>query len=203
MRLGLLGPAQGDHLSLEKAARFLRRELEADRVVYLGVDGALDRVVEAWAEQLVGDHPEDAALCRRATARCLRASPGEIDAYVAREQERSRLRMFESLPGETTRSVELFAGRVAVMIHDKAFLDEEDILPATWLMFGANPEPLVKRIGRRWFLSPGSFPGGGVMLLEDAHGWVRVSSHSGALEEIGTERLELAREVNLRVSGEG
>ena len=84
MRLGLLGPAQGDHQALEKAARFLRRELEAERVVYLGVDGALDRVVESWAEQLVGEHPEEAALCRRATARCLEASPEEIDAYVAR-----------------------------------------------------------------------------------------------------------------------
>jgi hypothetical protein len=203
MRLGLLGPAQGDPQTLERAARFLRRELEAERVVYLGVDGALDRVVESWAEQLVGEHPEDAALCRRATARCLRASPEEIDAYVAREQERARLRMFESLPGERTRSVELFAGRVAVMIHDKAFLDEEDILPTTWLMFGASPTPLVKRIGRRWFLSPGCFPEGGVMLLEDAGGLVRVSWYSGALEELGTEQLGLAREVNLRVSGEG
>lgn len=201
MRLGLLGPSQGHQETLEGAARFLRREQEAERIVYLGVDGALDVAVQRWAEQLVGEHAGEGALCRRATQRCLRASAEEIDEYVARERERAKLRMYESLPGNTTRAVELLAGKVAVLIHDKAYLDEEDILPATWLMFGKSEGPLIKRIGRRWFISPGSFPTAGVMTIEDEEGAIRVTSYSGALEETGSERLELAREVNLRVSG--
>lgn len=201
MRLGLLGPSQGHRQALEKAARFLRREQEADRVLYLGADGALEGVVRAWAEQLVGERPGEADLCRRATARCLAASPEEIDEYLAREEERARLRMFESLPADRARSVELLAGRVAVSIHDKAYLDEEDILPATWLLFGKSVEPLIKRIGRRWFLSPGSFPSAGVMLVREEEGALEVRSYSADLAELASERLEVGREVSLHVSG--
>lgn len=205
MRLGLLGPAAGALGALEKAARFLRRELGAPRVVYLGVDGALDRVVETWAEQLVGPEVADEALCHRATARCLRADAATIDEYLERERERASLRMFESLPGDTTRVVELLAGKVALMIHDKAYLEEEDILPATWLLFGRSDEPLVKRIGRRWFLAPGTLPAAGVMLIDDegVEGGLRVTTYTGALTELHSERLELTREVNLRVTGGG
>lgn len=203
MRLGLLGAAEGSQDALERAARFLRRELQATRVVYLGIDGALDRVVRSWAEKLVGRPAEEGALCQRATATCLHASAEEIDSYLAREEERSRLRMYESLPGDALRVVELLASKVAVMIHDKAYLDEEDILPATWLIFGKSHEPLVKRIGRRWFLSPGTLPHAGVMLVddEDEAGGLRVTSYSGDLQELHGERLELGREVNLRVTG--
>lgn len=189
--------------ALEKAARFLRRELGATRIVYLGTDGALDRVVQGWAEELVGPEAADDALCRRATDRCLHADPAAIDEYLAQERERANLRMFESLPGDATRVVELLAGKVAVMIFDKAYLTEEDILPATWLLFGKSDEPLVKRIGRRWFLAPGSFPTGGVLLVDDqdAEGGLRVTSYSGELVELHSEQLELTRELNLRVTG--
>lgn len=201
MRLGLLGPSQGHRQALEKAARFLRRELEAERVLYLGADGALDAMVRSWAEQLVGERAGQADLCQRATARCLDASAEEIDEYLAREQERARLRMFASLPDGPIRTVELLAGRVAVLIHDKAFLDEEDILPATWLVFGKNPQPLIKRIGRRWFLSPGSFPASGVMLLDDDEGALTVRTFSPDFQELLSERLEVGREVSLHVAG--
>lgn len=201
MRLGLLGPALGHVDALERAARFLRRKQDAERIVYLGADQSLDIVVRRWAEQLVGEDASEAALVRRATARLLEASAEEIDEYLAREAELSKLRMYESLPGEMTRAVELLAGKVAVMIYDKAYLEEEDILPATLLLFGKNDEPLIKRIGRRWFLSPGTFPRGGVMLVEDQEGAIDVTLYSTSLEEVSTERLELAREVNLRVAG--
>jgi hypothetical protein len=201
MRLGLLGPALGHADALERAARFLRRKQDAERVVYLGADQSLDQLVQRWAEQLVGEDASEAALCRRATERTAHASAEEIDEYLAREAERSRLRMYESLPGEATRAVELLAGKVALMIYDKAYLEEEDILPATLLLFGKSDEAMVKRIGRRWFLSPGSFPRGGVMLLEDQEGAIDVTIYSGSLQELSHDRLELAREVNLRVAG--
>src|SRR6478736_4895553 len=201
MRLGLLGPALGRVDALERAARFLRRKQDAERIVYLGADQSLDMVVRRWAEQLVGEDASEAVLCRRATARLVDASAEEIDEYLARETELYKLRMYESLPNESTRAVELLAGKVAVMICDKAYLEEEDILPATILLFGKNDEPLIKRIGRRWFLSPGVFPRGGVMMVEDQEGAIDVTLYSSSLEAVTTERLELAREVNLRVAG--
>ncbi len=203
MRLGLLGPAQGHTDELTRAARFLRRRLDAERIVYLGADRSLDAVVSGWAEKLVGSEVEEGALCRRATEKCLTASAEEIDAYLAREAERSNLRMYESLPGESTRAIELVSGKVAVMLYDKRYLEEEDIMPATLLIFGKCAQPLIKRIGRRWFLSPGSFPQHGVMLVEDEEGSIQVNVYSAELELVQSERLELAREVNLRVSGGG
>jgi hypothetical protein len=201
MRLGLLGPALQGAPALERAARFLRRQLNADRIVYLGADRALDDLIRRWAVQLVGEDVAEGALCRRATARLAQASPEEIDAYLAQEEELTQLRMFESLPGEKTRAVELLAGKIAVMIHDKAYLEEEDILPATLLIFGRSSAPLIKRIGRRWFLAPGSFPDAGVMLVEDQEGAIDVTIWNRDLTESTVERLELAREVNLRVAG--
>ena len=53
------------------------------------------------------------------------------------------------------RTIEMFGDRVAVLIHDKALLDEEDIFSATFLVYGKSDGPLVKKIGPRWFLTPG------------------------------------------------
>jgi len=168
MRLGLLGPATDNREALADVARRIRSELNADRVLYLGADRMLDGVVGEWAEDLVGPRADDFTVMNRATATCLSAEPDEIDDFLRRERERTNLRMYESLPGEVTRSVELIGGKVAVMLYDKANLEEEDILPATLLIFGKSREPLIRQIGRRWFLSPGSFPRHGAMLIDDA-----------------------------------
>src|SRR5690606_38471368 len=127
----------------------------------------LDKIVRGWAEQLVGAHPGQSELWNRATEQCLTGTATQIEAFIERERERQRLKVFESLPGESTRAIELLNGRVVVLIYDKAYLDEEDILPATLLVFGRSREALVKRVGRRWFVSPGSFREAGVMILDD------------------------------------
>src|SRR6186713_3279437 len=104
MRLGLLGPAL-DHLEpLARAARYLQDSWNAERVVYLGADRQLDTLVASWAEALVGPSADDFTILSRGTRSCLRASSDEIDAFLEREAQRARLRMFESLPGEMTRS---------------------------------------------------------------------------------------------------
>src|SRR5512146_516991 len=128
MRLGLLGPARDNPESLERAARFLLCELQVDRAVYLEVDHALDRVVHRWAERLVAGDPAEDAIWQRATERCLRSSPEEIDEFIAAERQRRALKVFESLPSDTARSIEILNGKVAVLIYDKDDLDEEDLL---------------------------------------------------------------------------
>lgn len=203
MRLGLLGPCGGHERELEVAARALRDRLGAERVVYLGADQALDLIVERWAVDLVGGQGTDATLMARATSVCLNADAKAIDLFVQHEKEREELRMFESLPGSTTRSVELIASKVAVLLYDKAYLEEEDILPASALVFGKNREPLIKQIGRRWFLSPGSFPGHGVMLLDDESGELRASIFSATLEPGESRILEAPKALRMRALGAG
>ncbi|MBN2192456.1 MAG: hypothetical protein JW751_06535 [Polyangiaceae bacterium] len=188
MRLGLLGPAEGNTEALERAARFVFRDLVVDRVVYLGVDGALDEVVRRWAAALVGPDPSETGIWRRAQ-RCMSASAAEIEDFVSRERERRSLQVFEALPSDGTRTIELVAGKVAVMIHDKDDLDEEDMLPATFLLFGASVEPVVRRIGARWFLSPGSIEDFGVLLLEECGDDVELTLYDTLCRPVRTERL--------------
>ncbi len=202
MRLGLLGPASDQKEVLADAARKMQKDLCADRVLYLGSDRMLDMVVGGWAEELVGPRASDLTLMERATAKCLDATPQEIDAFLEAERARSELRLFQSLAGERTRSVELIGGKVAVMLYDKAHLEEEDILPATLLIFGKSREPLIKLIGRRWFLSPGSFPHHGMMIIDDADEKLRAFVYDSECREIESRELLAPKALRMRVAGD-
>lgn len=201
MRLGLLGPVGARPASFQTAVRFLLEQENVDRAVYLGFDGALDRVVERRAQELVGKDASDDGLIVRSAKRCVEATAEEIDAFVAAERERTRLKIFESLAGDDTRAVELLDGRVVVMIYDKALLDEEDILPATFLVFGKSKRPVVKQIGTRWFLSPGSFDQAGLMILEDADEGFVLRVFDPKCKEIRSEKLSVSRAAKMRVAG--
>ena len=155
VRLGLLGPARGDLVALARAARILADHAHVDRVVYLGADGALDRVVASWATTLVGGDPSDARLFGRAARACVDASAAAVAAFVAAERGRAYLRSFAALPPPPARTVEIVDGRVAVLVHDKATLDEDDIASAALLVFGRSEAPVLRRVGTRTFLSPG------------------------------------------------
>jgi hypothetical protein len=202
MRLGLLGPSAGHDAALERAARYLF-DSRVDRAIYLGIDQSLDRIIEAWAEHLVGGNPDEAAVFARATEQCLHSDADAIDDFLRRERERRALKLFESLPGEATRAIELLDGKVAVVIYDKAYLDEEDILPASLLVFGKNRDALVKRVGRRWFLSPGSFAHAGLMILDDEENGIRATFYDGSLSPVEAHELHTSRGAKLRVSGSG
>ena len=205
MRLGLLGPLLGpspeDDAPLEQALRFLLHDVAVDRAIYLGIDPALDRVVHRWAAGLVGGDPGDAALFSRAAAQCATASADEIAAFLEAERERRTLKVFESLPGDGTRVIELLGDKVVVMIYDKAHFDEEDILPASVLVFGKSDEPVIKQVGSRWFLSPGSFKTAGVMTLEDSEEGIQLAVFDESGKEIERQLLRVGRGAKLKVSG--
>lgn len=201
MRLGLLGPAGGKTTELRSAARFLKDEIGAERVVYLGVDSALDTVVADLAHELVGPGVDDASLYGRATRVCLDASPEVILDFLARERQRESLRMFESLASETTRSVELIGGKVAVMLYDKALLVEDDILPATLLVFGKNREAMIKQVGRRWFVSPGVLPKAGIMVIEEQEGLLTATAYDAERRVLEARALEAPKTLRMRVTG--
>jgi hypothetical protein len=200
MRLGLIGPADNRDDLLERAVRFLYREVGVHRAVYLGLDAALERVVRDMAARLVGDDPGEEAVWQRAAERCATASPEEIDSFLQTERERMALVVFGSLPGGDTRLIELLNGKVAVLIHDKALLDEDDIASATYLVFGKSDEPLVKPIGSRWFLSPGPLSSFGIMTLEDRDGRVELSLYDNVGREVRRERLIPATGQKVSVS---
>jgi hypothetical protein len=187
MRFAVLGPANGDLAVLEKGASLLLFEHQAEQVVYLGADDALDRLVLDWAGRLVGDNPSDEGIWDRAVTRCLAGSHEEIDRFLAAERRRERLKALKCLPVATSRTIELLEGRLAVLLYDKALLDEEDILPASLLIFGKSREPLVRQVGSRTFVSPGELgPRSGVALFsDDETGEISVSMY-----EPGGELLE-------------
>jgi hypothetical protein len=198
MRLGLLGPAGGDVGALGRAAEFLLNGARVHRAIYLGDDGALDRAVAAWARKLVGDDPSDDGAWKRAAQIALDGVPEAIDRFVATERARLRLKALEALPEEVSRTIEMVGDRVAVLIHDRDELDEEDILAANILAFGKSEGALIQRIGPRWFVTPGPIgkPGGGLAVLDDEQDEVVVSifEPSGKLtqrEVLGSGRAKV------------
>jgi hypothetical protein len=199
MRLGLIGPARDQAAALERAVRFLSRERRVHRAVYLGLDAALEQVVGALARRAVDDDPGVGAVWSRAARRCALASPADLDHFLEGERERLGLMVFGALPGADTRLVELLSGKVAVMIHDKALLDEDDIASAAFLVFGKSAEPVVKPIGSRWFVSPGPLGEGGVAVLDDGSGEVELTLFDAECREVRRERLASATGSRLKV----
>jgi hypothetical protein len=186
MRFGVLGPANGDLAALEEGASLLLFEYKAEEVIYLGPDDALDRLVLEWVGRLVGTDPSQDGIWERAARHCSSARHEEIDRFVAAERKRERrheeidrfvaaerkrerLKALKCLPAATARTVEILEGRIAVFLYDKALLDEEDILPATLLVFGKSSEAIVRQVGTRTFISPGDLVNGksGVTLFSD------------------------------------
>lgn len=207
MRLGLLGPLgpkSGDITALGRAAEFLLNGARVHRAIYLGNDGALDRAVAAWARKLVGDDPTDENAWRRAAEVAASGTHDQIDKFVATERARMRLKKLETLPEGALRTIEMISDRVAVLIHDKALLDEEDILAANLLCFGKNDAPLVKKIGTRWFVSPGPIgcEGGGAAVLDDEQDDIVVTIYDSTGKASHREVLAVARTTKMRVQGD-
>jgi hypothetical protein len=189
-------------LGLGRAAEFLLTTVRVNRAVYLGIDASLDKAVAAWARKLVGDDPSDEAAWRRAADVAIAGTPAEIDRFVTVERARMRLKTLETLPNGG-RTIEMVGDRVAVLIHDKAALDEEDILAANLLVFGKSVEPLVKKIGTRWFVSPGHIgsPTGGVGVLDDEGAEIVCTIYDGTGTPTLREPLATARATKVRVQG--
>ena len=203
MRLGLLGPSQGNSATLGRAAEFVLNVARVDRAVYLGDDGAMDSTVTTWATRLVGADPTDNGTFTRAAALALEGDSAQIDRFLVSERARLRLRALESLPRGEGRTIEMVGDRVAVLIHDKAHLDEEDIASANLLVYGKSDEPIVRKIGARWFISPGVMgcPHGGVAVIEDTDDAVVAEIFDDRGQRTRTESLEMTRKTTTRVQG--
>ncbi len=210
VRLGVLGPTASDLVTLAKAAQLLLDKAGVERVLYLGADDALDRVVATWASDLVGGNPTADLVFQRAAAACASGSPEEIEAFVAAERARQRLSVLTSVPRPPGRTIELFDGRVAVIVFDKANLDEDDIAGATLLIYGKSDAPVVHPIGSRLFFSPGPLraegaparDAHGIAVIDDQGGGIRIDLLDPAGDIARTERVDARlRGAKLKVQG--
>jgi len=200
VKLGLLGPAAGDVPSLLRAAEILVEVAHVDRAIYLGEDDALERAIAAWAERLVGSDPSETGLWKRAADLAVRGAPVDIDRFVQTERARLGLRVFESLADGQARTIEMVADRVAVLVHEKALLDEEDIFLASFILYGKSDARVIRRIGARWFVAPGPV-GAGPCVLDDGGEDVTLTMYDSAGKPTHHEALALTRSTKMRVQG--
>jgi hypothetical protein len=203
VRLGLLGPANNDLAALARMAELLLNSARVTRAIYLGSDDALEDTVALWAESLVGPDASDKGVWDRAYAVAAEGTPEQIDEFLRAERARLRLKSLENLPIQELRSVEMFGDRVAILVNDKAMLDEEDIFAATFLIYGKSEGPLAKRIGPRWFLTPGPIgsEGGGAVVLDDSGDEVVATFYGPDGLPAQTEKLTAPRVTKLSVQG--
>ncbi|HEY6462469.1 MAG TPA: hypothetical protein VIY73_20010 [Polyangiaceae bacterium] len=203
MRLGLLGPANGDLAALARAAEFLLNGAKVTRAIYLGADEAIEDTVALWAESLVGPDPSDEGIWGRAFGVATGGTTEQLDAFLRAERARLRLKSLERLPPEELRTVEMFGDRVAVLIHDKALLDEEDIFSASFLIYGKGDAPLLKKIGPRWFMTPGPVGGSacGAIVLDDSEDQIVATLFDADGRAASEERLSTGGGVKMSVQG--
>jgi hypothetical protein len=123
---------------------------------------------------------------------------------VRAQRARLRLRALESLPSGQSRTIEMIGDRVAILLYDKGLLDEEDIFAAHLLIYGLSDGPLVKRIGTRWFLTPGPIgkDGGGLAVLDESPDDITVTLYDVDGQARGSQTLPVARGATLRIQGE-
>ena len=204
MRLGLLGPADGKLAELGRAAEFLLNVAKVDRAIYLGDDEALEKAVITWAKRIVGNDPTDEGAWQQAAALAFEGEPNDIDRFIRAQRARLRLRTLESLPRGSARTIEMIGDRVAILIHDKALLDEEDIFAANLLVYGRSEGPLITRVGARWFLTPGPLREGegGVGILDDGSEQIAATMYDLDGQAKLNETLSFTRSPKMRVQGD-
>jgi hypothetical protein len=182
VRIGLLGPlpAESPPGVLERACDFLLTTQAATRIVYLGADDALEQLVVDWATRLVGGDPTDEAAWARAAQVAIAGSADQIDGFVTKERKRLSLRALVSLPEDTLSALETMGDTTVLLIHRRGDIEPDDVASAQVLIYGNGAQPLVERLGSRWFVTPGSMAGaGGVGVLDDENGFVFRSYDAG------------------------
>ena len=171
-------------------------------MVYLGVDGALDDVVEGWLEHLGAAAPLSLRLRMEPV---VDGDATAIDEEIAREEARLRLQRLHALPAEQSRAIEMVHDRLLLMIDDKTLLDEEDLLPASIIVFGRG-DPATRRVGSRVFLCPGmpTKRVEGMLLLDEGIGTtsgLTVMHCDVDGNVVQREFIEATKSLKLRVQG--
>lgn len=195
MRIGLLGPADGDAALVRQAAEFLLERASVDQVVYLGTDDSAEVAAAAWALELMGFAATDDKFLERAFDLALGGTPEQIEELLERDQKVRRVAGLRCLPRAPARAVELFEDKVVLFVHDKAQLDAEDIANAFLVVYGRSKGVALNHFGPRTFFSPGPLKAGQVAVIERQRDGnlaiAQLSVQSG--EVVGRTTLETRR----------
>src|SRR4051812_28507229 len=122
MRIGLIGPAEGNIERLREAAEFLLGDCGVDQAVYLGIDDTVREVVDRWAAQIMGSPALEDTFLSEARRLAIDGDAGSLSALLERDREVHRLSALRCLPPPPARAVEVFDERVVLFVHDKAQL---------------------------------------------------------------------------------
>ncbi|MGB8330725.1 MAG: hypothetical protein WCE62_11415 [Polyangiales bacterium] len=163
MRLGFIGPAGTDASALERAAKLLICDFEADELVYLGEDGAL-RDFTAAHESGDGKRTIEEQVARVAAI----GSPDEIEDVLRRLRGARYLGKLHVAPPSPRRAMEMLDDRIVLIVRNKTTIGEEDVINSNIVVYGDAKELMFKRFGPRCFFSPGPLELGHVGLLDDS-----------------------------------
>lgn len=167
MRIGLLGPTDGDAEVFRDAVEFLIGDVAVDYAIYLGPeDDTLDTLLTDWASEVFEGSPTVHDFLERAHALAAEGEPDAIDALLKKDAFVRQLRKVRKLPPAPTRAVEMVSDRFVIAVHDKRVLDEEDIANANLIVYGKSDEADLRRFGPRYFLTPGPLSDERVAVVE-------------------------------------
>lgn len=191
MRLGLLGPADGDTSVLREAVEFLVGDASVDQAIYLGADDAVDRVIAEWAEELVGGRATENAFLDRVVELAPHGAPAALEKLLAGDAAVQRLDTVRKLPPPPARAIEMLDDRIVLLVHDKAVLDQDDIANAHIVVYGKSPVADLKRFGHRYFFTPGPVRARKVGIIEfEEDGSVTIALYEPSGAPLFRETLE-------------
>lgn len=191
MRIGLVGPADGNSKRLREAAEFLLNDCGVDEAIYLGNDNTVREVVEGWANEVMGGPASEEAFLKQALKLASEGDAKEIEQLLRRDVEVHRLSALRCLPPPPARAVEVFDDKVILFVHDKGSLDQEDIANAFLVVYGRGSKLALNRFGPRTFFTPGPLEAGRVALVErEADGSLAIAQYNPETgEPTGRETL--------------
>lgn len=152
-RVGFIGPVAGDRDLFARRLEHLVSREGCDLVHYLGDCDALDEIAASLRGVLGLDDSEGIDGMARALAE--RGHADEIERFLDAREALSLLALCRAVPKPPARTIEMLEDRIALLVHDKAILDEEDIANADVVIYGRATAPLLKKIGPRVFFTPG------------------------------------------------
>jgi len=200
MRIGLLGPADGNLTLLREASEFLLRDYGVDQTVYLGPsDGAVEQVVERWSREVMGrDGSSEDAFLSQAAQLALTGDSQSIRTLLARDDEVRRLSTLRCLPPPPARAVEVFDDKVVLFVHEKSLLDEEDIANAFLVVYGRSKACALNRFGPRTFFTPGPLKAGRIAVIEpESEGSLAIAQFNPQTGEPAGRDVLLSRQARL------
>ncbi|MCA9583650.1 MAG: hypothetical protein KC416_17755, partial [Myxococcales bacterium] len=171
-----------------------------DRVVYLGRDDTLDRVIEGWRSTL-GGQPDAEAFLSQVADLTVSATAEKIELFLSAQATLRKLDAIRRLPKDSEKAIEMIDDRIIMLVHDKASLTEEDIANATVIVYGKSDEPFRKQFGPRSFFTPGPLANGTYGLVQhggDGDAYFSLEKTDGTIE--WEEAITMKRASRLRIS---